>query len=1042
VQSVQVSVDGGSTWNVATGTTAWSYDWTPTLSGSATIKSRAIDNSGNQQDPPAQVTVTVQDGTPPTVTSFSPMRGAINVSLDENVNATFNEQIDSSTVNNSTVELQDPSGALTPATVSYNSASRAVTLDPTAPLAEGTKYTAVVKGGDAGIKDLAGNPMAADLTWSFTTATPPRVLSITPARDAVNISLYATPVATFTQSLDPTNVNSSTVTLTDATNMPVNSIISVRSVGRILLVPNEPLQYGQRYTMTLKGGPGSPRITNLAGTPLASDYTWSFTTASRDTGGCNSVSFNATPRIDLPSDSYGDLLLVNDFNQDSRLDLVTVKAGFGAKQSLLFFPGASDGGFGSPVNALSLPNDKDQFSDLAAGDFNNDGALDIAAIVGNVNSPNPRSLWIIQNNGAGGFAPVLTINIRESPMSVTTGDFNSDGKTDIVIAVTGALDNEDALLFLNDGMGGFGLPLPIRPGFPPEFSTLDKVKSVDVDRDGKLDLVLFNRNAANGGWVTIYKGDGAGGFTFQSIPDPILSQPSATAIGDFNGDSYPDILIVLPGEMRDEIIVLPNDGTGSFGPGVTTQTGQPIFTIKGAIAEDFDGDGKTDVALRSADQGNFTGITLFTATTGGRFSEPIIYQPSVVAPAMAAGDFNRDGLPDILCMNNIGRLTIMSAQGGGFNAPRGIDFSPPRPFLQLFNGASDLKSGDLNGDGAPDLVITAGGLSDAVIMFGNGRGEFGAPVSINTGAPSSSSLGAIEIQDFNNDGKLDLAALAFYPSNVVVLLGDGQGSFTPSATINAGTGVSTITSGDFNNDGKLDLVVKGEASGLALYLGDGQGGFTQIATGIGGNIDNFYFTAGDFNGDGNRDLAIYDNLQSGTGDGFNIVILPGDGHGGFGQPSNVMVLESLRFLSAKDLNLDGRDDLFYTPSYIGDAVYVALSNSGGGFDAPLAYQVGAGTISVTASDINGDGKPDLLSSSFDTGTVSLLLGDGAGGFNQQAPLPVFDAPGLIVTGDFDQDGRIDLAIPRNGASVIAIINNKTMCIPQSGAAPASSASSK
>src|SRR5262249_50853263 len=154
--------------------------------------------------------------------------------------------------------------------------------------------TAVVKGGEAGIKDLAGNPLAADLTWSFTTVTPPRVLSITPARDTVNISLYATPVATFTQSLDPRTVNSSTVTLTDATNMPVNSIISVRSAGRILIAPNEPLQNGQKYTMTLKGGPGSPRITNSEGTPLASDYTWSFTTASGDAGGCNSVSFNTT----------------------------------------------------------------------------------------------------------------------------------------------------------------------------------------------------------------------------------------------------------------------------------------------------------------------------------------------------------------------------------------------------------------------------------------------------------------------------------------------------------------------------------------------------------------------------------------------------------------------------------------------------------------------------------------------------------------------------------------------------------------------------
>jgi hypothetical protein len=77
VQSVQVSVDGGATWNVATGTSAWSYNWTPTLSGPATIKSRAIDNNGNVQDPPAAVTVTVLDTTPPTSIITSPATGGV-----------------------------------------------------------------------------------------------------------------------------------------------------------------------------------------------------------------------------------------------------------------------------------------------------------------------------------------------------------------------------------------------------------------------------------------------------------------------------------------------------------------------------------------------------------------------------------------------------------------------------------------------------------------------------------------------------------------------------------------------------------------------------------------------------------------------------------------------------------------------------------------------------------------------------------------------------------------------------------------------------
>jgi FG-GAP-like repeat len=340
----------------------------------------------------------------------------------------------------------------------------------------------------------------------------------------------------------------------------------------------------------------------------------------------------------------------------------------------------------------------------------------------------------------------------------------------------------------------------------------------------------------------------------------------------------------------------------------------------------------------------------------------------------------------------------------------------------------DLKSGDLNGDGALDLAVAASGLSDAAIMYGDGHGAFNAPVSINSGVTGGAPV-AVEIRDFNNDGRPDLALLNSNTQDLVILNNAGQGEFTPSARISVGVNATGFVSADFNNDGNLDIVVRGESSGLALYLGAGGLGFTQSATGIGGNITNVFFTSGDFNGDGKRDLAIFDDLQSQTSNGVNIVILLGDGQGGFGQPSNVRIQERLIFLSAADLNLDGRDDLIYTHGFIGNAVFVVLSNPEGGFGAPTPYQVGGGTRSVVSADINGDGKLDLISSSFDTGTISLLLGDGAGGFNQQMSLPVFDSPSMIATGDFDQDGRIDLAIQRSGVPLIAIIKNRSTCGP-------------
>jgi hypothetical protein len=139
-------------------------------------------------------TTTAPDTTAPTVTSFSPAAGANNVNAAANVTATFSEAMDAASVNGSTVELRDPANALAPATVSYNAASFTATLDPTASLAAGVTYTARVRGGSADprVKDLAGNALAADVTWTFTTAAAP---------PATNYSIWA-PTATPTNPLE------------------------------------------------------------------------------------------------------------------------------------------------------------------------------------------------------------------------------------------------------------------------------------------------------------------------------------------------------------------------------------------------------------------------------------------------------------------------------------------------------------------------------------------------------------------------------------------------------------------------------------------------------------------------------------------------------------------------------------------------------------------------------------------------------------------------------------------------------------------------
>ena len=109
------------------------------------------------------------DTTPPTLTVATPSNGAAGVLVGANVTATFSEALAPGTVNGTTVQLRDAAAQVVAATVSWNAATSSVVLDPSSPLAYSAAYTATVKGGASGVTDVAGNPLAADVTWTFTT---------------------------------------------------------------------------------------------------------------------------------------------------------------------------------------------------------------------------------------------------------------------------------------------------------------------------------------------------------------------------------------------------------------------------------------------------------------------------------------------------------------------------------------------------------------------------------------------------------------------------------------------------------------------------------------------------------------------------------------------------------------------------------------------------------------------------------------------------------------------------------------------------------
>ena len=171
-----------------------------------------------------------------------------------------------------------------PAAVSYNATTRVATLNPTPTLASGATYTATVRGGatDPRVKDAAGNALAASFSWSFTVvvdSTAPTVTAVSPASGASNVQRTANVTATFSEAMDPATVITSTVELRNPANQLIPATVSYdAATRRVTLGPSSMLAALTLYTVNVRGGASDPRVKDLAGNPMASTRTWTFTT--------------------------------------------------------------------------------------------------------------------------------------------------------------------------------------------------------------------------------------------------------------------------------------------------------------------------------------------------------------------------------------------------------------------------------------------------------------------------------------------------------------------------------------------------------------------------------------------------------------------------------------------------------------------------------------------------------------------------------------------------------------------------------------------
>ena len=244
------------------------------------------------------------DITPPTILSVTPAGGSTNVSTAGVATAVFSEAIDPATVTAATMELRDASNLLVAASVGYNLTTRTASLTPSSALQSLTTYTVRVHGGSGGVKDIAGNALAADTTWSFTTrdAVAPVITSVLPLAGSINVASNSMASATFSKAMNATTISASTVELRDAANALVAAGVTYDGASQTVVIQPSAVLATGTYTAIVKGG--STGVQDLAGNALASTYSWAFTVgASAPPPTCPCNVFGATVPATIATDA-------------------------------------------------------------------------------------------------------------------------------------------------------------------------------------------------------------------------------------------------------------------------------------------------------------------------------------------------------------------------------------------------------------------------------------------------------------------------------------------------------------------------------------------------------------------------------------------------------------------------------------------------------------------------------------------------------------------------------------------------------------------
>ena len=694
--------------------------------------------------------------------------------------------------------------------------------------------------------------------------------------------------------------------------------------------------------------------------------------------------------IDLEGYPYSSVSA--DFNSDDILDLAV---GTSEPATMVILLGSGDGRFGEP---LKIDLEGWAAGVIFADDIDGDLNVDVGGFRTSLTSDGRGEqdyIVTLFGDGQGGFPFFVDTLVDVEPRIGTynAGDFNQDGKIDIVVGHRDQICElpGDIRILLGDGAGTFSLqPEKYPVGVKPYLS----IENEDLNNDGSLDLVVCNFGCYYGveSDISILFGDGTGGFEPQ-VKYPVGAGPSDIAVSDLDYNGSLDI--VVANEESEYFTILFNDGTGDFSDSVE----YPIRGTSSVHTEDYNGDGLVDLlAFGLSSDGLFGGQTLL-GFGDGEFVASAFLSESGNAEL---GDWNGDGIIDLAIPAGLGGIVdIVTGDGSGA-------FGSAEQYEINYDGYKITK-GDFDEDGIDDLVVAAlgdWGAGDVEFLSGDGEGGFVLAGIIET----FRSIGHSISRDFNDDGHLDLAYADSTVDELLLVFGNGDGTFDAPVAFPIPYPYEFQDSADFDGDGSLDIALmmwEDYNEYIAIFYNDGNGEFstTEYVTiaEYPHDPNSSEFTTDDFNGDGRVDLAVtYSGIPS------QLRIYLSEEAGGYELFQTYS--ECGYIIEASDINHDGILDLLGTRSRLGPehpSYFRVLIGGGDGSFIPQPEIIGGG-YGITVDDINSDGHPDVM---LPHGVgVRVLIGDGTGSFTPTDTYLALVAARSTVTGDFNRDGKTDVAV--------------------------------